>query len=78
MSISPYEWLFIVIAIGSVLTLEVINSAIERVVDLVSKDYALLAKQAKDAAAGAVFISAVVAIIIGLIIFLPKCYALLF
>lgn len=77
-SISPVEWLFVFITISHVFTLEIINSSIERVVDLVSKEYAPLAKQAKDASAGAVLVSAIFAVIIGLIIFLPKCYALLF
>jgi undecaprenol kinase len=53
-SITKIEWLFILIAIGGVNTLELVNTAIERVVDLVTKEYQPLAKQAKDTAAGAV------------------------
>ncbi|WNS74338.1 diacylglycerol kinase family protein [Bacillus sp. DTU_2020_1000418_1_SI_GHA_SEK_038] len=72
LSISYIEWLFILLAIGGMLSLELLNSSIERVVDLVTEDYHPLAKAAKDIAAGAVLIFAVISVIIGLIIFLPK------
>ena len=57
--------------IGIVICLEIINTAIERVVDLASPYYHPLAKAAKDIAAGAVFVFAVISVIIGAIIFLP-------
>ncbi|MEH7124099.1 diacylglycerol kinase family protein [Bacillus sp. JJ1532] len=72
LSISILEWLIILLAIGGMLSLEMINSSIERVVDLVTEDYHPLAKAAKDMAAGAVLIFAIISVIIGLIIFLPK------
>ena len=55
-----------------VLALELVNTAIERTVDLVTKDYHDLAKAAKDVAAGAVLIMSMFSVIIGLIIFIPK------
>ena len=58
--------------IGGMLSLELMNTAIERAVDLITKDYHPLAKAAKDAAAGAVFVYALLSVIIGLIIFIPK------
>ncbi len=70
--LSTIEWIFVLIAIGGMLALELINSAIERIVDLVTADYHLLAKAAKDMAAGAVLVYAIMCVIIGLIIFLPK------
>ncbi|WP_042355015.1 diacylglycerol kinase family protein [Bacillus rubiinfantis] len=70
-SIEKMEWLFIVFAIAGMFSLELINSALERVVDLVSPTYHPLAKQAKDMAAGAVLIFALITIVIGLTIFLP-------
>jgi undecaprenol kinase len=70
-SINQWEWLFVIVAIGGIFSLELMNSAIERVVDLITVEYHPLAKQAKDLAAGAVFIYAVIAVIIGIIIFLP-------
>ena len=69
--ISKQEWLFVFFAIGGMLALELANTAIERVVDLVTEEYHPLAKQAKDLAAGAVFIFAIISVIIGIIIFGP-------
>ncbi|MBY0145719.1 diacylglycerol kinase family protein [Neobacillus niacini] len=76
-SISKIEWLFILIAIGGIFSLELINTAIERVVDLITVEYHPLAKQAKDVAAGAVFIYAIMAVIIGILVFLPHVLNLL-
>ncbi|MEK4028771.1 MULTISPECIES: diacylglycerol kinase family protein [Bacillaceae] len=76
-ALSPIEWLFILVMIFGVLTLEVINTAIEKTVDLVTKDYQLLAKQAKDLAAGAVLLFSLLAVLVGMIIFLPKALELL-
>ncbi|RVT65196.1 diacylglycerol kinase family protein [Niallia taxi] len=70
--ISLHEWMFIFIAIGLVISMELMNTALERVVDLVTKEYHPLAKQAKDIAAGAVLFSAIIALLIGIIIILPK------
>jgi undecaprenol kinase len=72
--ISSLEWLFILFAIGGVIALELLNSALERVVDLVTEEHHPLAKQAKDMAAGAVFVYAFVSVVIGFIIFLPKLF----
>lgn len=73
-SISKTEWLVILFVIGGVLSLELINSSIERVVDLVTLERHPLAKQAKDMAAGAVFVAVIFAVLIGLIIFLPYIF----
>jgi len=72
--LSAVEWLFILFAVGGVFALELINTAIERTVDLCTKDFHLLAKQAKDIAAGAVLVYAILSVIIGCIIFLPKIF----
>ncbi|MDP4170020.1 MAG: diacylglycerol kinase family protein [Bacillota bacterium] len=71
-SISSFEWLCLLLAIGGMLSLELVNSSIERVVDLVTEDYHPLAKQAKDMAAGAVFLFAIITVVMGAMIFLPK------
>lgn len=71
-SLSKIEWLFILLAIGGMIALELLNTAIERIVDLVTEEFHPLAKQAKDIAAGAVLIYAILSVIIGLIIFFPK------
>lgn len=70
--INRYEWLFLVICIFGMFVLELINSAIERTVDLVTDKFKPLAQQAKDLAAGAVLVYAIMTVVIGLIIFLPK------
>lgn len=70
------EWLVVIFTIGAVLSLELVNTAIEATVDLVTEEYHPLAKVAKDTSAAAVFIIAIVALIIGLIIFLPKVISL--
>lgn len=72
--LSAVEWLFILFAVGGMFSLELINTAIERTVDLCTEDFHLLAKQAKDIAAGAVIVYAILSVIIGCIIFLPKIF----
>ncbi len=74
--ISIFEWLIILLTIAMVITLEFVNTAIERVVDLVTTDYKELAKAAKDVAAGAVLVMSLFSVIIGIVIFLPKILAL--
>ncbi|HWO77683.1 MAG TPA: diacylglycerol kinase family protein [Bacillus sp. (in: firmicutes)] len=76
-SITWIEWLFVCSAIFGVLILELINSSIERAVDLVTKEYHELAKAAKDMASGAVFLFAVYAVIVGIIVFIPKIWNIL-
>lgn len=77
-TLSLLEWLVISLIITVVLVVEVLNSAIERTVDYISTDIHPHAKVIKDMAAGAVLIAAIGSIIIGLIIFLPKIYCMLF
>lgn len=72
--LNAIEWLFILLAIFLVLTLEAVNTAIECVVDLVTMDYHELAKQAKDIAAFSVMLVSIFALITGLIIFLPHIF----
>ena len=66
----------ILLCCALVLSLEVVNSALESIVDLVSSDYHSLAKQAKDMAAGAVLIAALFSVLVALYLFLPKLFAL--
>ena len=70
--ISPIEWCICLTLFGLVMALEMVNTAVEAVVDLVTKERKPLAKLAKDAAAGAVLIAAIMAAIAGMIIFIPK------
>ncbi|MBG9590314.1 diacylglycerol kinase family protein [Cytobacillus firmus] len=70
--ITRLEWMIILLAIGGMFSFELLNTAIERAVDLSTEDYHPLAKQAKDIAAGAVLVFAIISVIIGGVIFLPK------
>lgn len=70
-SISRTEWCFVLLCIGLVLSAELFNSSIETMIDLVHPERHPLAGRTKDMAAGAVLITAIMAVIIGLIIFLP-------
>ena len=75
--ISSLEWLAIILSIGFVITLEIINSAIENIADFVSPDKNNSIKRIKDLAAAGVLISALTALAIGLIIFIPKISTLI-
>jgi len=69
------EWIACILCIGLVVSLELLNSAIERLVDLVSPQKQPLAGAVKDIAAGAVLIAAICAAIVGCIVFIPKALA---
>ena len=74
--ISNAEWLWISLCIGMVLLTELINTAIELLVDLVSPDYNEKAGRIKDMCAAAVLVTAITAVVIGCVIFLPKLITL--
>lgn len=77
--ISQVEWLFLLLAIFLVFMAELFNSAIENVVDLASDyQFHMRAKRSKDMAAGAVLVISLFAVLVGLIVFLPKIWSLLF
>ena len=72
LKISIIEWAIIVLVISIVLCLDLINTAIERAVDLTTKEYRELAKAAKDVSAGAVLVMSMFSVVIGVLIYLPK------
>lgn len=76
-TINKIEWLILSLTISLVLVAETINSALERTVDLYSRDPNSLAGQAKDIAAGAVLLSAINAIIVGILIFGPLLWGVI-
>ncbi len=71
LNITRVEWMILILTMSQVMITEMINSAIEFAVDLASPRYHLFAKLAKDIAAGAVLLSAMTSVIMGIIIFLP-------
>ena len=77
LKISKIEWIICIILFGLVIGGEMLNSAIETVVDIAMPDINPKAKFAKDVAAGAVLVFAISSAVIGLIIFIPKIVELL-
>lgn len=75
--ISSYEWIIIVFCIGGVIGAECFNTSFEDVVDLACPEIHPKAKAAKDLAAGGVLAFSVASLVIGLIIFVPRVFALL-
>lgn len=72
LQINKIEMLFVCISIFFVIFAEVVNTSIEKTVDLVTEEYNEKAKIAKDVAAGAVIIASLNAIVVGIIVFLEK------
>ena len=72
LKLSSVEWAILIITIGLVLILEFINTSLEQIVDIVSPEKQEKARIAKDVAAAGVLISAIVAVLIGIFLFLPK------
>lgn len=70
--ISPSEWAVLILAMTAVFVAESFNTAIEIDIDLTSPTYHPYARDTKDVAAGAVLITVLGAVLIGLIIFVPK------
>lgn len=66
------EWLFLFSAVFLVMTMEMLNTALERVVDLFTREYHPLARLAKNAAAGAALLAALYAVTVAALIFIPK------
>jgi diacylglycerol kinase (ATP) len=71
-SLNEAEWGLIILSMASVIAAEGFNTALEIDIDLTSPDYHPYAKDTKDVAAGAVLLTVVGAVIVGLIIFIPK------
>jgi diacylglycerol kinase (ATP) len=70
--LAAWEWISVLLCVGLVLSAECMNTALERLSDRVSLDWHPLIMQAKDSAAGAVLVLAVMAATVGGIVFLPR------
>lgn len=77
LGVSSMEILVLILISVVVMALEMVNTAVETVVDMYTEEYLPLAKTAKNVAAGAVLLASLGAVIIGLIIFIPKVWQLL-
>lgn len=74
--IGAADWACVITAIGLVLATEVLNTVVEALTDLLTREFHPLAKVAKDAAAGAVLIASVAAVGVAAAVFLPRLLAL--
>ena len=72
LKIAPWEWVSIIFCFALVLGMELINSSIEKLADILIPEYNEKIGLVKDIAAGAVFICAIAAAVVGAIIFIPK------
>lgn len=77
LGVTAGDFALLFFAIFLVLTAEMFNTALEKVVDLVTAEYHPLARAAKDAAAGAVLLAALNSVLIGLLVFLPRLAGIL-
>ncbi len=72
LQINPLSWAILMICIGVVISSELINTAIENIIDMVAFKFNINAKKIKDISAAATLILAIIAIIVGLLIFIPQ------
>ncbi len=70
-NVSNVHWAILILTCAMVIGLEIVNSGVENLVDMISFKYNLKSKKIKDIMASAVFISSIFAFIIGLVIFIP-------
>ncbi len=77
LGLSSLEWLVIMFTIMWVIVSEMINTSLESMVNLISKEHSLEAKIAKDVAAGMVLIGAIGSVTVGFVIFMPHIAALI-
>lgn len=75
-NISTMEWIAVLLSIGFVISFEIINSSIEHIADFIHPEKHEKIKAIKDLAAAGVLTSAITALIIGLLIFIPKIFVL--
>lgn len=76
LKLSIIEFAIVLLAVGLVISLEMVNTAIEYAIDMAMPEIHPLAKISKDVAGGAVLVSAIMALIVGLLIYVPKVIAL--
>jgi diacylglycerol kinase len=72
LTINPFEWSMLIIVIGIVFLTELLNTSLETIADLVDPEWNKSIKKAKDYASAAVLISAIISVVVGGLIFIPK------
>ncbi|OIP76276.1 MAG: hypothetical protein AUK09_02300 [Parcubacteria group bacterium CG2_30_36_38] len=76
LKISFLEWLIVILLIGLILSLEVFNTVLEKLLDFIEPNHSPRVKEIKDLIAAAVLVICLISLVLGLIIFLPKLIAL--
>ena len=76
LGVSPVEWCALLLCIGLVLTAELINSAIEHLARAVTEEHHPLVGAALDIASGAVLVAALISVLIGGVVFIPRLLAI--
>jgi len=77
LDLTRYEWLWLILVSYLVFVMELINTVVENVVDLVTEEFHPIAKKVKDMAAAVVLVTAGFAALVGIIILLPKLLQIL-
>jgi len=72
LKITRLEWIVLTLVIGLVWTAEIFNTAVEVIVDMVSPEHSQGARIIKDVSAGAVLVSALISVLVGILIFGPR------
>lgn len=72
LNFSRVEMVILLLTVGMVITAEMINTALEKTIDLITDDYQPLAKLVKDVAAGAVLVTAVIAVVVAYLLFFDR------
>lgn len=77
LGLSSFEWAVLLLCCAGAISLEMVNSSLEAVVNSITSEYKPFAKKAKDIAAGAVFVFSLFTVVIALLIFIPHVVKLL-
>lgn len=77
LKINVTEWIVVILLINIVLVSELVNTSLEKTVDLYTKEYNKIGKVIKDSAGASVLVVSIASAIIGILIFLPKIIALI-
>ncbi len=72
LKINIQAWIPLVLVFGSVLSMELMNTALENVIDMVSFEYNINAQKAKDIAAAATLVASIISVVVALLVFIPR------
>ncbi|SDB98408.1 undecaprenol kinase/diacylglycerol kinase (ATP) [Pelagirhabdus alkalitolerans] len=78
LNVNAIEWVLLILTIGLVVMAELFNTAIELILDYLAPEWHSAVGTIKDVAAGAVLVASLLAMVVGIIIFMPKIITLLF